>query len=111
MAKVVLPYFNRFNACCIIYSLSVSRLEVASSWISNLGSFKIALAMVISCRSPPEMVYNNKKTPVYDINLKCYIKISFAGIYHRQGAAYMFIFDIPIHLIAPVASFSVNRTI
>ncbi len=56
MAKVVRPLIRRPSASWIWYSVSVSRLLVASSRISSRGSCRMARAMAIRCRSPPDRV-------------------------------------------------------
>ena len=48
------PSVSLPRAFWIRYSLSVSRLAVASSRISSLGLLRIARAMAILCRSPPD---------------------------------------------------------
>ena len=51
---VVLPLMTLVMAACILLSVLASKAEVASSRIKIGASFKIALAMLSLCFSPPE---------------------------------------------------------
>ncbi len=64
MANVVLPDTNRPIASWIFFSVSVSTLLVASSKIRMRGLFKMARAMLIRWRSPPERVWPRSPTIV-----------------------------------------------
>jgi len=54
MTKEVRPIISRSRAACTIFSLSVSRAEVASSRMSMGGLPRMALAMPRRCLWPPE---------------------------------------------------------
>ena len=64
MANVVLPAISRPIASWIFFSVSVSTLLVASSRIRTRGLFRIARAMLIRYRSPPERLCPRSPTSV-----------------------------------------------
>ena len=64
IAKTVRPATSLDSASWIFHSVSVSTLLVASSRIRMRGLCRIALAIEMRCRSPPDSVYPRSPTNV-----------------------------------------------
>ena len=64
MTSVVRPFMSRASASCTSASLSASRLLVASSSTSTRGSMRIARAIAMRWRWPPESCTPRSPTSV-----------------------------------------------